>query len=86
MIAANIDAPTTNDATLPTVNTELENSRSGSTGSAARRSWNDEQPDQYRSGDRQTDDRRRAPRVLAAAPDRDQQQHVTAPTSNAEPR
>ena len=86
MIAPNIDAPTRNDATLATVNTELANSRSGNTGSAARRSWRTNSPIS-------TTPATARPTIVGephaySLPPHTatSNRHVTAPTSSAEPR
>ena len=78
MIAPNIAIPIAKPIAFATLNTLERNSLSGRIGSAARPLPPDERGEQHDAGDAEPDDRRRAPRVLVAAPGREQDQRADA--------
>ncbi len=78
MIAPNIAMPMVAPIALETLKTLERKSVSGRIGSTARRLLPDEGRKQRDTGDAEPDDRRRAPRVLRAAPAREQDQRRDA--------
>ena len=78
MIAPNIAIPIVKPIALATLNTRERKSSSGIDRLGRAALLPDERREQHDAGDAEPDDRRRAPRVLVAAPGREQDQRGDA--------